>query len=157
MNGDSLAEALDDQFRRSLAMLRDVTKVVPAAEWRRGDTDYQRPAGLAYHALETIDFYTSGLSAEEFPWGERYGADWEGSRSDLLPTQAQVVEYLDKMQARLTTWLSEHDLSDEELVYPWTGTTLAARALYLLRHTQHHVAELYLEHTRRGGSTPDWR
>ena len=29
-------------------------------EWRRGDMRYLRPAGLALHVVETIEFYISG-------------------------------------------------------------------------------------------------
>ncbi|NTW43832.1 MAG: hypothetical protein HGB14_05220, partial [Anaerolineaceae bacterium] len=46
-----------DQFVRALSMFREAVKAFPPAEWCKGDTPYQRPAGLALHTVEAVDDY----------------------------------------------------------------------------------------------------
>ena len=101
MNKNALAQAISGQFRRALKMFRQAVLAFPAGEWRVGDSHYLRPAGLAYHALETIDFYTSDQPADEFPWGNRFGVDWEDQRSELLPRQEDLIAYLEEVESRL--------------------------------------------------------
>ena len=67
-----------------------------------------------------------------------------------------MLGYLARVNARLETWLAATDFLAPETVYPWTGASVLSRAMYLLRHCQHHVAELYLELTRRGLPCPEW-
>jgi hypothetical protein len=157
MSQDVLAQAMLDQVRRALTMFREATQAFPAEEWRAGDLDYLRPAGVAYHVVETIDFYGGDQSADQFPWGARFGVSWEDARSERLPLQQQVLAYLDDVEAELEMWLVSADLSAPEQAFPWTGPIQLARAAYVLRHTQHHVAEMSLELTRRGYPAPAWR
>lgn len=146
-----------EHFRRTFAMFREAVEACPAGEWCEGELDYLRPAGVAYHVLETIDFYTSEQSVDTFEWGGRFGVGWEGAHADQLPSQEQVLLYLDEMETRVEEWLTSNHLLAPEQTYPWTGSVLLARALYVLRNTQHHVAEMSLELTRRGYSAPQWK
>lgn len=157
MSKDRTVQAIWDQFHRALGMFREAVQAFPGEEWRKGDIDYLRPAGLAYHVLETIDFYSGDRPGEEFPWGGRFGVGWEESRSERLPSQEQVLAYLDEMEAKLEDWFEKSDLLSGEATFLWTGETMLGRAAYMLRHTQHHVAELGLELRRRGYSRPEWR
>ena len=157
MGENMIARSVLDQFERTLRMLREAILAFPPGEWRKGDTDYLRPAGVAYHVIETIDFYTSEQSVDEFSWGHRFGVDWEDSRSEGLPLQDEVIEYLTEVESKLVGWLEATDLSSEERQYPWTGATQLSRAIYTLRNTQHHLSEMCLELTRRGYRGPEWQ
>jgi hypothetical protein len=157
MTKDAIAQAMSGQFRRTLKMFREAALAFPLEEWREGDIDYLRPAGLAYHVVETIDFYTGDQSVHDFPWSARLGVDWEDSRSELLPSQEQLMVYLDEMQRKLEAWLTETDLMAPEPLFPWAGVSMLERAVHLLRHSQHHLGELCLELTRRGYPGPDWQ
>jgi hypothetical protein len=139
-----------------MAVFRDTVSAFDAMEWTTGDIDYARPSGLAYHTLETIQFYVGNESADEFRWGSRFDADWEGAASDALPSQQQILEYMDEVRPLLESWIDTETLTADEEQFPWTGGIKLGRALYLLRHTQHHTAELSFELTRRGGAAPDW-
>jgi hypothetical protein len=156
MNKNTLAQAISGQFRRALKMFREAIQAFPAEEWRVGDSHYVRPAGLAYHALETIDFYTSDQPADLFFWGNRFGVDWEDQRSQLLPEQEQLTVYLDEIEGKLVHWFKTVDLTAPERSYPWTGVSKLERTVYMLRHTHHHLAEMCLELSRRGYSAPEW-
>jgi len=148
-------QALSDQFRRTLVMFENAVRAYPAEEWRRGDLPYLRPSGLAYHMVETMAFYVSGQPADTFNWAQ-LEVDWETADSENLPDQAALLNYLAVVKPTLETWLAQTDFTAPETSYPWTGPNVLGRAMYLLRHNQHHVSELYLELTRRGLPCPDW-
>jgi tetratricopeptide (TPR) repeat protein len=157
MDSGPLAEAMADQFRRALSMFRQVVLAFPAGEWRLGDTPYQRPAGLALHLVEAIDSY-SALRPGQASEGSRLGiqVDWQVSDSSLLPSQEDILSYLDAVDRKLADFLAEAELMAAEELFRWTGATLLSRAAYALRHTQHHLAEMALELHRRDLQAPDW-
>ena len=68
-----------------------------------------------------------------------------------------LVAYLDEEWAKAREWIEGSDLTQPEQLFPYTGKTVLERAVYLLRHTQHHTAEMALELTKRGCRAPDWR
>jgi hypothetical protein len=154
---NKLPAELKNQFGRVFFKLREAVMTFPAEEWLQAEAIYLRPAGLATHILETFDFYTSELTAEEFPWGERLGADWEDPDKDQLPTQEVILQYLEEMKFRLTEWVGSRNLLEEETVYPGTGETILGRVMYVLRHTEAHLAEMNLELSKRGFSIPEWQ
>jgi hypothetical protein len=157
MNDPYVNEALIDQFERVLLMFREAADAFSEEEWRSGDSDYQRPAGLALHLVETIHFYTSNVPVNEFEWGGPFKVDWEDKDSEKLPSSKQVLVYLDNIWSDAREWMTSCDLSSKEDLYPGTGKTLLSKMGYLLRHCQHHTAELSLELTRRGLPAPEWR
>ena len=156
MEAGPQAEAMADQFVRTLAMFREAVKAFPADEWRKGDTPYQRPAGLALHAVEAMDDYAA-LKPGESGRGRRFNVDWEEKDSQKLPSQKELLAYLGEVEQRLAHFLAEADLAAGEELFRWTGSTLLSRMTYVLRHTQHHLAEMCLELHRRGHRAPQWQ
>lgn len=146
-----------DQFKQVFFKFREVIASFPEQEWCIGESKYQRPAGLACHFLATVDFYTSGLSADEFPWGHRLGCDWEDPDDLSLPSKAMVIDYMEEMETRLEAWTVSTDFLAEERLHPYCGKTILGRAVYLIRHCESHLAELNLELRRRGFLGPEWR
>jgi tetratricopeptide (TPR) repeat protein len=150
------AEALADQFMRSLFMLRIAVGRLSEEAWRRGETNYQRPAGLALHIAQTLDLYSElepGKRTEE----RLASLNWQETDSSKLPSQQELLAYLDNVEERLARFLAEADLQTQEKMYPWTGVTLLSRALYSLRHAQHHLADLAMELQHRGLKPPGWQ
>ncbi len=141
---------------RALAMFREAVKAFPAAEWHKGDTPYQRPAGLALHLIEAVDDY-SVLKPGESGRGRSFEVSWEEKDSSKLPSQGDLLSYLDEVEQKLAAFLAEADLTAAEELFRWTGSTLLSRAAYVLRHTQHHLAEMCLELHRRGQKAPQWQ
>jgi hypothetical protein len=157
MNSDKIINSLLDQYDRALELFRIIIHLFPEKEWQLGEIDYLRPAGVAYHLVETIEFYCSDKSADEFGWGGRFGCDWEDHDSTRLPTQTQITLYLDDVWLKTRIWVSLQDVLQPETLFPWTGSIMHSRLLYLLRHIQHHTAEMNLELKRRGYQSPDWK
>jgi hypothetical protein len=149
-------ETLADQWLRMLFMLRYTISTVPADSWQEGETLYQRPAGLALHIIQSIDFYTAEKPGEgsKEPLTQ---INWEVRDSTKLPTQAALLEYLDKVEERLAHFLIKMDFQAEEGHFNWTGKTILSRTIYSLRHSQHHLADLAMEMKRRGLKPPDWQ
>jgi len=155
---NSTTRGISNQYQRTLRMFREAVNAYPADEWRRvGENDYPRPVSIAYHTLETIDYYTSGKIADDFPWGYRFGVEWEDERSELQPSKDQLSTYLDEIEAQLENWLKQMDMSASEETYKWTGETKLEHSIYVLRHTHQHTAELSLDLNQRGYKSPGWR
>jgi hypothetical protein len=156
-DNNPIASAVLEQFERSLAMFRQTASGCPAGEWRKGPKDYLRPAGTAYHVVESLRFYTGTTPADKFDWGGKFRTDWENPDSSKLPPQEDLLPYLDEVWSVARAWIVHQDLSLPEPSFPWTGSTLLSRMGYLLRHIQHHTAELGAELFRRGYPLPDWK
>ena len=157
MDTNAIKLAIANQYQGTLLMFRDAVKAFPSEEWRVVENFYPRPAAIAYHSLEAIDFYTSGKSSDEFQWGHRFGVEWETEDFERLPSQQQLLTYLDEIEIRISNWFKQMDISAPEETYTWTGDTKLENAIYLLRHTLQHTAELSLELHHRGYQAPDWR
>lgn len=153
---DPPAEALADHFTRTLLMLRSAVETFPQEEWFEGATSYQRPAGLALHIVQTLDLY-SALRPGEGSGDALAQINWEERDSSKLPSQEDLLGFLDHVEERLANFIASADFGAEEEIFPWTGSTILSRALYSLRHAQHHLADMAMELQRRGLTPPNWQ
>ncbi len=156
LDANPLAESLADQFLRTLFMLRAAIDTFPEDSWLEGETLYQRPAGQALHIVQTIDFY-SAIKRGERSEDQLSQANWEERDPSKLPSQKDLLRYLDVVEERLAKFIAETDLQADETLFPWTGFTTLSRALYALRHTQHHLADMAMELQRRKLRPPSWQ
>lgn len=158
MSNEILIDVVLRQYARSWQMFEEAVLQVPAESWTAGDVEYLVPARTAYHIVETAEFY-AGVTSDSFPWGHRFGGDWEGMAREDLPSQDAMLAYMADVMPQVETWL--RDLGDVGLLaadptFPWTGGCVLDRAFYLLRHTHHHVGEMWSEIKRREQTLPDW-
>jgi hypothetical protein len=150
------AEAIADQFIRALSMLRIAVQGFSEEAWRQGETLYQRPAGVALHIVQTIYSY-SALEAGERTDEPLTQVNWQERDSSRLPSQHELLQFLDQAEERLAYFIGRSDLEAKEDIFPWTGFSVLSRALYTLRHAQHHLADMAMELQRRGLRPPDWQ
>jgi hypothetical protein len=152
----TLRDVLVRQYGRSWRMFQEAVGAFTTEEWRTGEVTYLTPARTAYHIIETAEFY-SGDTPDGFPWAHRFGFDWEAEvEAERLPTQKDILSYLSDVHPKVDTWLATADLMAPDAAFPWTGGTVLDRAHYLVRHTHHHVGEMWSEIKRRGHDLPDW-
>ena len=156
LEANSQVEALADQYLRLVFMLRYTINAYPEDSWREGESLYQRPASLALHIVQTIDFFTA-MKAGEGSEAPLTQISWQERDSSKLPTQAELLQYLDLVEERQAYFLVNADFEAQEELFPWTGRTVLSRALYSLRHAQHHLADLAMELKRRGFNPPTWQ
>ncbi len=156
---NQIGDALAGQFERVWMQVRPAIENCPDAEWKRGDHPAFIPVRLACHLIETVDYYTRP-TPEDFRWDEQWGgADSLEGDLNALPSRDALLAYLEKVRARVDAWL--RGASDEELLggnpFEWTGASPMERMVYTLRHSQHHLAEINEELTRRGLPPAEWR
>ncbi len=153
--GGSLLEA----FSLTWEMYRAAIEDIPEEHWRTGEIPYLIPSRLVLHAVEATDGYCRS-SQEGFELGHRFGIDWGTSPPEMLPSKDQARTYLDEVEGRTESWLrslEDSDLLSQETEYPWTGSTLLSRLLYVLAHSRQHLGEINAELRRRGLPRIKWR
>ncbi|GAB4446226.1 MAG: hypothetical protein Kow00120_16360 [Anaerolineae bacterium] len=153
-----IGDALANQYARTWRELREAVEHCTDAAWKGGDHPVFIPVRLACHLVETVDYYTQDRP-EGFQWGAAWGgADCEKDDLGLLPDRAALLAYADTVRTRVDAWL--RGASDDELLgentFRWTGDTPMERMIYTIRHSQHHIAEINEELTRRGLPPGDW-
>lgn len=149
-------EAVADQFIRAFTMLRAAVETFPGEAWLEGESNYQRPAGLALHIAQTAAMYSS-LKPGDSVDDPMMQINWASPDASVFPTQADYLSFLDQVEEKLAWFLVQADFEAVETHFPWTGSTKRSRVLYTLRHTQHHLADMAMELQRRGFQPPDWQ
>ena len=149
MAASNIATALIAQFHCVWNTFRDALSHLDDEQFLAGDIEWLTPRNLAYHVVETADFYSSDCEPEGFSWGH-YAAE----------NKAQMLAYAEQVEAKVKQWLLAH--SDDQFfqsqsICKWTGTTVLDRAIYALRHTQHHTAQINVELRRRGLPRGEWQ
>ena len=147
-----ISETLRDQYDHSWKMLADGLDKCPESQWKTGvDDPFFVPARLAFHVIQTVDFYT-GSTAAEFDW-KAFGFDWEESSTEELPDKDEVSAYLDKIKTKVGEFLDsipeQTFLGSDEAFAPYFGSPFD-RMMYALRHSHHHIGQLSLDLQRRG-------
>ena len=152
-----IGEALLEAFKLIWEIYDEAFETVPGEHWRAGEIDYLIPARQVYHAVQAADFYTSP-GPDEFTWRARFGGCFD-SPPEGLPTREQAREYHDEVRVKVTDWIRgmEHRvLLSPEVSFPWTGSVILGRILYLLGHYRQHFGELNAELRRRGLPRIKW-
>ena len=155
--GKRISGSLIEALSLTWEMYRDAIKNIPEEHWRTGEIDYLIPSRLILHAIEAVDGYSS---IEEFTPGHRFGIDWEAAPPERLPTKEQARTYLREVEGKTESWLrglDDSDLLSPETQFPWTGSTLLGRTLYMLAHCRQHLGEVNAELRRRGLPRVKWR
>jgi hypothetical protein len=161
-NSERLVHILIEQFNLVFDMYEDAIEKIPETQWRSGEIDYLIPARLILHASEVADYYTTD-SSEGYLWNKRFEADPEkvgNIKPGDLPTQNVMLEYHREVRGKIEGWLrgmSEDDLLKAEEKFPWTGSTVLGRMLYILAHYRQHFGEVNAELRRRDLPRIKWR
>jgi tetratricopeptide (TPR) repeat protein len=148
------AEALTDQFVRALSMFRIAVDTCPQDEWRQGSAPHQRPAGLALHIVQSINYYSTHKPGDQVE-DALTQMNWQERDADKLPSQEELLRFLSEVEKRTASLIASSDLAAKEELFPWTGFTILSRVLFMLRHAQHHIADLITEINRHTGRSVD--
>lgn len=150
-----LRQALERQYRASLAMLRDAVQRCPDDLWLDA-TPTNAFWQVAYHTLYFTHLYLQPDEASFRPWpGHQAGvqhvdgiageADPDSDRP-LVPEpypRAAVLAYAEHCESNLAGWLAEIDLQSPESGFWWYGRMPKLEHQFVnLRHLQHHTAQL---------------
>lgn len=156
----TIGEVVACQLERSLQSLEEAINRCDERLWRCEDGGHGvwGVARQAYHAIESVDFY-SRLSPAGFEFSRQLGANWEDDPVDGLPSREALLAYVSDVRTRAARHLagvtSEAFLAADG--FPGTGGTALDTVLYNIRHLQHHVGQINLM-LRKGGLEPaTWR
>ncbi len=119
------------QFARAFEALREVCISAEKSSERR---EVKR---IALHSIEAVENYMADSPPSSYGGNLRHGIR-SGADAPELATE-ELVAYLDQTWADVQTYLS--DLRYEEDSDAWERPPLG-RALYVLRHTQHHLGQI---------------
>lgn len=154
----ALIDILRKQYAHSWRMLADGIESCSDAQWQATiDDPFFVPARVAFHVVQTIDFFTSP-AAKGFDW-QAHGFNWEEAPVEDLPDRAKVSGYLDAIREKLDTLLSSMDetvLMDSDSKFASYFSCPFERFNYALRHSHHHIGQLSLDLQRRGFSEIEW-
>ena len=147
-----------NNFKNTIGLLRDTVVNFDDERWRKEYTWFQVPVRVARHAIECLDFYFKEKGAP-FSWNTRFGRPYWETPNDEQPSQAELLAYLDDLEARITTHLA--GVQDEELgdIYDAAEEhprSKIAHYLYALRHTVHHHGSLVTLAAIQGVKPGDW-
>jgi uncharacterized damage-inducible protein DinB len=154
MSGATIGEVVARQYDRVWGTFRDAISKLSDPQWRTSECDWLAPIRLAYHLVETAEFYS--LSS---PKDGAEPLDWDSGATDQLPSQAQLLAYIDRVQPMVREWLttcSDEAFLSSETEFDWTGGTRLDRAIYSLRHSQHHLGQINAELRRKGLPRGEW-
>jgi hypothetical protein len=155
----TLTRVIERQFENAWDMLKEAIENFSPDQWKKAKNEYFIPARVAYHAIETVDYYCQD-NLKGFEWGGRFGVDWETGERDRLPQQQEVLKYLDDIRKKSSDWiknLGDQGLLSPDKVFFLEGMTHLDRVLYVLRHTHQHLGELCSESRNRNVPRPEWR
>jgi hypothetical protein len=154
---DPLVSGFVRQFDCVWRTLREAIEGFPDDEWREGEDPFLMPARQAMHALLCADIYTRPEEMDAVLG--RFGAKWWEAEPHELPTQAQLLDYLEEARQRTEAWVV--GLGRDGLLSPGAGApefpTGMEFVTYAMRHLQHHTGELCAEQKRRGLALAEWR
>lgn len=145
---DELAEA----FGQTLCMLEDGVRKVPDEHWRQGNGDFLIPVRIVYHIMIGLEWFVAELPEDQHRKTRRYNLDWKGS-IDEMPDRPGMLDDLGWIGKRIDDWFAKWRA---ESVEGAASSFRLRRALYFLRHTQHHVGEFCAMARVLGLERPAW-
>ena len=140
-------------FLTTIEMLEDGIAKIPDHQWRNGTEAHLVPVRIAYHIIMGLEWFVTTLPAKEHIERRRYKLD-ESALVNELPDRKVLLEDLAWVTDRIQDWFSQWSREATD------GKGNAARmekALYFLRHTQHHVGEFSTAARLLGQEHPTWK
>jgi len=147
-----------DQFQRTFRMLYEEIDRFDDKQWTAGLDSFLVLVKVAMHIVDCLDYYFSGKTGAEYPWGYRFGGGWWELPIEKLPGKSEVLAYAWEIEARIINQfkaLDDLDLLKPALIKDDAAETTLGRLVYALRHTVHHHGELSalaVYHGLQGGS-----
>jgi hypothetical protein len=145
------------QFLSLFSMLEDALEKTDEEIWKKKiDLDFFVPCRLIIHIIETMDYYFDD-KPKEFAWNKI--GEWETVDDELLPEREAVIEYYKRVKEKIKKWFDEiygKDINRPEDVFQTDWVTELERAIYVLRHSHHHLGQLSLDLQRRGYDEIIW-
>jgi hypothetical protein len=152
----NVQKVIQSQYLASLAMMRQVIELCPAAMWddRAVKNRYWQ---VAYHGLFFIHFYLQPTEADFVPW-EKHQPHYDdmGIGGDKEPcNQADMLAYLALVEEQVRSVVPILDL-EAESGFHWLPFNKLELQFYSMRHLMGHVGELSERLWVQAGVEVEW-
>lgn len=150
---------IKSQYFAGLEMLRQAVEKCPVDLW--ADPAYKNQSwNIAYHTLMYVHFYLQEKEETFVPWSKHrqgYHAFEPGKDGeDKEPyTQAEVLEFIDLIEAQLDALVDPLDLQAESGFY-WLPFNKLELQFYNIRHLMLHTGELAERIWQAAGEEVGW-
>ena len=152
-------ETIWSQFGAAIDALENAMHACPDELW---DDRTKQPEFwyVAYHTLFWIDYYLSD-SVEEFAPPAPFGLE-EMDPAGVIPevpyTKAELQTYLEhgREKCRKTIAAMTDEKAGQRFNFGRVDLSIAELLLYIMRHVQHHAAQLNLILRQTTDSAPGW-
>jgi hypothetical protein len=124
-------------FLTTIEMLEDGIAKIPDDQWRNGTEWYLVPACVTYHIIMGLEWFITTLPPREHIEQRRFKLD-ESTPADEMPDRSTTIEDLAWITGRIEDWFSQWS---QEATDDKGNASRMQKALYFLRHTQHHIGE----------------
>ena len=147
------------QFGAAIDMLENAIRACPVRVW--GDrVDWYEFWYLASHTLFWLDYYLSE-STDGFTPPAPFGLeelDPAGTLPDRVYTKTELLTYLEhgRQKCRVAIQALTDETAHQLCGSKRPGLTNAELLLYVMRHVQHHAAQLNLILRQTINSSPGW-
>jgi hypothetical protein len=154
-----LCTSLASNFQNSVQLVAETIGQFKADQWTEGVDAFQVPWKIAYHIIESLDYYFRDPGAEPFRWGHRFQGAWWVLPEDRAPAPELLLGYLAEIEGRIAQHFRA--LDDSQLATPYDekrelGATRLGHYAYALRHTMHHHGALSLLSLMAGNPEGSW-
>jgi len=139
-----IKKAIKGQYRAGLSMLRQCISDCSDQVWLSG-THPRTYWRIAYHALFYTHLYAMQTEKDFIPWTkQRKVSELWGECPAAEPyTQADLLEYLDWIDANIEGWVDALDLEAEDSGFPWYDKIEKLdHQLLNIRHLAGHMGQL---------------
>lgn len=162
---DTLKELITNQFEAALCTLSACIDECPEAAW---DAPVANLAfcQAVFHTLFYADYYlgqtTGSLREQEFhrkhkPFFRDY-EELEDRKPELLYDKASIITYLEFCRNKVLEVLATEtaDTLSARCGFEWLPFSRAELHIYIIRHIQHHAAQLSLRLRLDAGTNIPW-
>ena len=131
-----------DQFAHFWRTFRGICEDFDPESWRSRGYGLTQPDRLAIHILQSTLYYLEDMTPFVCADGtvlDKHSAEIE---KEDLPDQETILFLLQGVEKKTEDWLGGLDFGRKNEEFPWTGENFGSVALFLLRHSQHHLGEM---------------
>lgn len=155
----NIKEIIWQQFGAAIDSIGKAIDHCPEDHWR-DDTKYYQIWYISFHTIFWLDYYLSAPSAEftppePFTMSEM---DPKGIIPDPPYTKEQLKTYLEhsRNKCHVTILSLTEERADEMCKVGRISISFEELLLYIMRHVQHHAAQLNLLLRQKTDSAPGW-
>ena len=136
---NQLCKDIAGQFELAIGLIEKTIPAFSKEQWMQGISHFEVPVKVAYHLIESLDFYFREDKEKERV--SRFGGEWDELPDEKQPSQQQLLEYLKEVEERIATYLDR--ISDKDLTSQYNKKrSLIGHLVYAVRHTMHHQGAL---------------